>query len=408
MNLLKNSQTNWKYILIVAILTAIVGGGILWFSARKEVSIKFLEIKKSEKIAEDKAANWITYKNEVYGYQVKLPEDWEKYGDRYEMTIAWSDIKNNDRSVEISIVCKGGKMSEEWILGKSTIYENYQKLKEVTIEGIETIILEEPEKEIGTSYRRKIVFIPRNDYVYIIRTPYPFVSDDDFDLILSTFKFTDIKEELLGWENFWAECKRKGCYDIYIYKPKCPYEEIFNFPNRTDIPFTEYSCFAIEKFAKENPVLHKALLEGEGAIEDSYRVVWASRGENWVSMAIQVGYIDLTNDGGKDAIVVHRGGAAMRSFAVGIFQLKEGVYYKLLDKGIGYSNFEVENAQLVEIAPVYVLGDPECCPSSYIHIYYKFIEGEFKVDKAIDNYGHDITEIIYSPLRSCSYEEPQS
>lgn len=34
---IQQSKTNWKYILIIIILTAIVGGGILWFVAKQEM-----------------------------------------------------------------------------------------------------------------------------------------------------------------------------------------------------------------------------------------------------------------------------------------------------------------------------------------------------------------------------------
>ena len=49
MNLLKKSQTNWKYILIVVILAFVVGG-ILWFLTREEVSLEFPEIERLEKV----------------------------------------------------------------------------------------------------------------------------------------------------------------------------------------------------------------------------------------------------------------------------------------------------------------------------------------------------------------------
>ena len=54
MNLLKNSQTNWKYILIVAILAVIVGGGILGYSRwiKEEVKIPGAEAPE-EKVPEE-------------------------------------------------------------------------------------------------------------------------------------------------------------------------------------------------------------------------------------------------------------------------------------------------------------------------------------------------------------------
>jgi hypothetical protein len=58
MPFLTKGKTNWKYILIVAILAVIVGGGILGYLRyfNKEISslAKFPEIKKPEKVVEKK------------------------------------------------------------------------------------------------------------------------------------------------------------------------------------------------------------------------------------------------------------------------------------------------------------------------------------------------------------------
>jgi len=58
MKLLDNSQTNWKYILIVAILAVLVSVGILSYvkqSIKEEISLnQSLEIKKPEKVEEEK------------------------------------------------------------------------------------------------------------------------------------------------------------------------------------------------------------------------------------------------------------------------------------------------------------------------------------------------------------------
>jgi len=73
------SKTNWKFILIILILAILVGGGILGYLRyfkREMISLtKFPEIKKPEKI-EDETANWKTYRNEEYKFEVKYPPDW--------------------------------------------------------------------------------------------------------------------------------------------------------------------------------------------------------------------------------------------------------------------------------------------------------------------------------------------
>ena len=84
MPFLTQGKTNWKYILILLILAVLVGGGILVWVEKQEVpSIELFEIKKPEKIVkeeprpENETANWKTYRNEEYGFEIKYPEDWD-------------------------------------------------------------------------------------------------------------------------------------------------------------------------------------------------------------------------------------------------------------------------------------------------------------------------------------------
>jgi hypothetical protein len=77
MNFLKKDKTNWKYILIVVILAAIVGGGILWYIKKQEVPpIELSEIKKPERI-EDETVNWNTYYNPQVDFTFKYPKNYE-------------------------------------------------------------------------------------------------------------------------------------------------------------------------------------------------------------------------------------------------------------------------------------------------------------------------------------------
>jgi hypothetical protein len=88
--LLIQGKTNWKYILIVLILAAIVGGGILSYLRyfKREISSlsKFPEIKKPEKIEtekpkiEEETADWKTYESLKMGFSIKYPSRWEIFG----------------------------------------------------------------------------------------------------------------------------------------------------------------------------------------------------------------------------------------------------------------------------------------------------------------------------------------
>jgi hypothetical protein len=80
MPFLTKGKTNWKYILILLILAAIVSGGILGYSTyfNKEILSleKFPEIKKPEKPKiEEETTNWKTYRNDEYGFEIRYPEN---------------------------------------------------------------------------------------------------------------------------------------------------------------------------------------------------------------------------------------------------------------------------------------------------------------------------------------------
>jgi hypothetical protein len=67
MSFITQGKTNWKFLLIVIILAILVGGGALWYTRRPESSYQPVEITKSE------TADWKTYRNEEYGFEIKYP-----------------------------------------------------------------------------------------------------------------------------------------------------------------------------------------------------------------------------------------------------------------------------------------------------------------------------------------------
>ena len=71
MLLITQGKTNVVYILIVVILTAIAGGGVWWYSIRQEVPYQPSEIQEPAEVYE--TADWNTYRNEEYGFEVKYP-----------------------------------------------------------------------------------------------------------------------------------------------------------------------------------------------------------------------------------------------------------------------------------------------------------------------------------------------
>lgn len=70
MPFITQGKTNWKLLIIIIILAIIVGVGVLWYAKRPEKPYQPVEVKKSE------TADWKTYKNEKYGFEIKYPKDW--------------------------------------------------------------------------------------------------------------------------------------------------------------------------------------------------------------------------------------------------------------------------------------------------------------------------------------------
>ncbi|XOB42018.1 MAG: hypothetical protein ACKKMS_01435 [Candidatus Nealsonbacteria bacterium] len=79
MNFSKDPQVNWKYVLIIVVLAAIVGGGIwIYFGdvVKNIISLsQFPEIKKPEEITQDETTDWKTYRSEQYKVEFKYPPD---------------------------------------------------------------------------------------------------------------------------------------------------------------------------------------------------------------------------------------------------------------------------------------------------------------------------------------------
>ena len=75
-NLPLQSSSKGKYVLIAGIIAVIVGAGILVLLAQKESLPQTPEVISPDVITQDETANWQTYRNAEFGFEMEYPEDW--------------------------------------------------------------------------------------------------------------------------------------------------------------------------------------------------------------------------------------------------------------------------------------------------------------------------------------------
>jgi len=80
-----------KYILIAAIIAVIVGVGILVLLMQKEAPPQAPEVTSPDTITKVETADWQTYRNEEFGFEVKYPQGW--YVNRDYEVVPGGDLK---------------------------------------------------------------------------------------------------------------------------------------------------------------------------------------------------------------------------------------------------------------------------------------------------------------------------
>ena len=178
MPFLTQAKTNWKFLLIVIVLAIIVGGGIWGYLQMTEKEFEIPPVDILERVIGDETVDWLTYRNEEYGFEVKYPEDFEEYGYEKKSDSFSAQSKKTRYSIHINVVtgkssfreylleiedirakAYGGgpsvtvlRKQEMNILDKPAMHQEIQSLA-ATLPGIETFIDITPKMIISISVR---------------------------------------------------------------------------------------------------------------------------------------------------------------------------------------------------------------------------------------------------------------
>lgn len=231
MPFLTQGKTNWKFIGIVVILAVIFGGG-MWFLSKptlekpimpeEEIKEVTEEVEVSEEIIEDATADWQTYRNEEYGFEVKYPRDWTvkedtlaneiNFGERGLVTgVGGEKIIIEKIGFSVGLNRNVGELwgnkeeqlsLENWI-SKTFLPLEAGEVKEFTTFGIGNYkgVLVKKFKSVGVIRLITRIFAQKNSFIYEIKAEVPtpatvdlptkYNYEETFNQILSTFRFLD-------------------------------------------------------------------------------------------------------------------------------------------------------------------------------------------------------------------------
>jgi hypothetical protein len=207
-----------------------------------------------------------------------------------------------------------------------------------------------------------------------------------------------IEEKDFSWNIFWRDVRDKGCYDVYETKDSVE-ENNFDNKNCFFVDFEMYTCSDIEEITRKYPELHNFLLDDN----EKYVYMWENREICGASERISIGGANVENR--NFIILIQLGGMNEIGYpgSTNIFEIKDGKYIQILDKKdylVGINSI-CNNKWLVGGIPMYLFEEGRCCPSNSAIFYYKIKENELVIDKIVDGYENDISD-IYFDLIPCN------
>jgi hypothetical protein len=204
-----DKDNSGAFLFFLIILTVMVVGGFVGYKRSLQRVYHPSEI---ENIAKDKTANWKTYRNNDYGFEVKYPSEWIIMKDSTE-SIIFADKKETETQKEKQageIRCSAGiwlynnekgLSLRDWAVGKWGEPEKREagKISEVKINDLEGIKYEF--MNMGTETN---VLFSKDSKVIDIQTTFDGCDNLNtiFTQILSTFKFIEPKTETTDWKTY--------------------------------------------------------------------------------------------------------------------------------------------------------------------------------------------------------------
>lgn len=184
-------QKGISLIIAIILLAAIlIGGGAYFFKQQAKPASKSTVV--------DATANWKTYTNTQYGFEIKYPQGWAEVKPNdptYGVILRNSDEKSNS-DYWLSIIVmnsfsknnEGGKNLNNWLANVRKVDEKNINFKEVLIAGQKAFRLT---SSPTTQSPGNITYdFAKGNEGYTIQALYVKQSDGTGEKMLSTFKFT--------------------------------------------------------------------------------------------------------------------------------------------------------------------------------------------------------------------------